>query len=97
MKNAGNMVSEVANIIRSLRDSDKYLFVEDGLYHASNEWLCGTFGGRTFQGSTEEEAVENLIEYLDLHNGHNSIVGSAVTKSGWGDLKKVKKYLGIKY
>ncbi len=79
--------------IRGLPDGDEYLFQDGGKWIATNEWLCGTFAGNGFEGNTEEEAVQKLIDYLNLHIGHNSIVGQNVTKSGWPIASKVSEYV----
>ena len=80
--------------IRGLPDGDEYLFQDGGKWIATNEWLCGTFAGKEFEGDTEEEAVQQLIDYLNLHIGHNSMVGQNVTKSGWPIASKVAEYVG---
>ena len=80
--------------IRGLPDGDEYLFQDGGKWIATNEWLCGTFAGKEFEGDTEEEAVQQLIDYLNLHIGHNSMVGQTVTKSGWPIASKVAEYVG---
>ena len=80
--------------IRGLPDGDEYLFQDGGKWIATNEWLCGTFAGQGFEGDTEEEAVQKLIDYLNLHIGHKSMVGQNVTKSGWPIASKVAEYVG---
>ena len=70
-----------------------YTDQDTGLIIITQEWLCGTFAGRGFEGKTEDEAWEKLEEYLNNHIGHNSWVGNIVTDSGWPDYDRVIKYL----
>ena len=79
--------------IESLPNSNKWIFFSDKKWHVTNEWLCGTFAGRAFPADTKEKAVMRLIDYLNRHVGHNSVVGQFVTDSGWPDLQKVRAYL----
>ena len=87
------MISQILYLIKILPDSEKHIFNSDGKVWITNEWICGGFAGRAFIGDTEEDAARQLIDYLNEHIGHNSIVGSCVTKSGFPNLSKVKKYL----
>ncbi|MGV6806984.1 MAG: hypothetical protein ACWA5K_03675 [bacterium] len=77
----------------SLPDIDEYRYQEGNKHHITQEWLCGTFAGRGFVGATPEEAVGQLLDYLDRHLGHDSMVGRSVTESGWPDLDSVNLYL----
>lgn len=88
---------DLINFIKSLPDSNSYLFKEDGNWVITNEWLCGTFAGRSFEGSTPQEAAKQLINYLNKHIGHGSIVGREVTKSGWPNKRSVEAYLERRY
>jgi hypothetical protein len=42
---------------------------------------------------TEFAAAKRLIAYLDRHIGHDSVVGRAVTKSGYPNVDKMREYL----
>lgn len=70
-----------------------YISEEDGKWLVTDEWLVGAFAGRGFVGKTAEEAAQHLIEYLNKHIGHDSIVGNIVTKSGWPDANTVEAYI----
>ena len=83
----------LVTFLNTLPDIDDYRYEEEGKHHITNEWLCGIFAGRGFVGDTPEDAVRQLIEYLDRHIEHKSMVGASVTESGWPDLEKVKNYL----
>jgi hypothetical protein len=84
---------EVLDLIKSLPDADKHIFQHEGKWEVTNEWIVGGFAGRSFVGETPEEATQQLIEYLNRHIGHKSMVGHEVTKSGWPNLERVKEYL----
>lgn len=85
---------EILELIRKLPDPENHIFIcsIDGKYCVTNEFFAGTFAGRSFEGNTYEEAAEQLIDYMYEHIGHDSIVGKAVTKSGFPDLNKVYEY-----
>ena len=80
-------------LIRSEPDTDSHIFRWEGKWEVTNEWLCGGFAGRSFVGDKPEQAAEQLSEYLTRHIGHKSMVGDAVTRSGWPNLAAVKRYL----
>ena len=80
-------------LIRSEPDTDSHIFRWEGKWEVTNEWLCGGLAGRSFVGDTPEQAAEQLSEYLTRHIGHKSMVGDAVTRSGWPNLAAVKRYL----
>lgn len=79
--------------IQSEPKSDKHIYFDNKNWCVTQEWLCGAFAGVTFCGPTIEDALNQEIEYLNKHIGHNSIVGNCVTASGWPDLQKVKSWL----
>jgi len=83
----------VLDLIKSLPDADNHIFQWQGKWEVTNEWLAGGFAGRSFVGDTPEEAAQQLIDYLNQHIGHDSVIGREVTASGWPDLEKVKDYL----
>lgn len=83
---------EMIELIRKLPDTDEHIFKHNNKYYVTDEWLIGSFAGSSFSGNTLEEAAEELIKYLHRHIGHNSIVGNHVTRSGFPDLKKVRRY-----
>jgi hypothetical protein len=86
---------ELIDLIQSEIGAEKHIHF-DGKWHVTNEWICGSFAGRSFSADTIEGSAEKLIDYFNNHIGHNSIVGNEVTQSGWPDLKKVKKYLTVR-
>lgn len=49
----------------------------------TNEWIASPFAGRAFCAPTFEDAAGQLIDYLDEHIGHASMVGDAVRTVGW--------------
>lgn len=83
---------EIIGLVRRLPDVEKHIYEQDGKQHITNEWLCGAFAGRGFEGDTLEEAAGQLIDYLYLHIGHISMVGMDVARSGFPDLKAVEAY-----
>jgi len=92
--NASNP-DEFIDFIKSLPDSDSFLwYYEDtGNWIMTTEWLCGTFAGRAFECPTLQEAAKKMINYLNKHIGHGSMVGREVTKSGWPNKRSVEAYL----
>lgn len=83
---------EIIELVRSLPDAENHIHEWDGKQCITQEWLCGGFAGRSFEGDTLEEAAEEMIDYLYRHIGHKSMVGDDVTKSGFPNLKRVKEY-----
>ena len=79
--------------IKALPESEDYVFQDEEGKCVTQEWLCGTFAGRGFVEETYEKACSKMIDYLNRHIGHNSVVGSVVTESGWPDQKRVRDYL----
>lgn len=86
-------VKRLVMFLDTLPDIDEYRYQEGEEHHVTNEWLCGIFAGRGFVGKTPEDAAGQLLDYLDMHVGHKSMVGSSVTESGWPNLERVKSYL----
>ena len=84
--------NQIIELINSLPDSEKHIFIENGEYWVTQEWLCGAFAGRAFINEKLEDAIQEMIDYLYKHIGHNSMVGNSVTKSGFPNLEKVKQY-----
>lgn len=69
------------------------IFIDEGKYVVTTEWLVGTFAGVGFMDENLTYALERMCAYLNRHIGHNSLVGKIVTQSGWPDLQKVEQYL----
>lgn len=69
------------------------IFIDDGEYVVTTEWLVSVFAGVGFKDKNLNNALEKMCAYLTRHIGHNSLVGKIVTLSGWPDLEKVKQYL----
>lgn len=90
---ATQSTESLEQLIASLPDAADMLYVEDGRWLASSEWLVGTFAGRSFPAERRPDAIQSLAAYLDAHVGHDSIVGRSVTRSGWPDLAAVGRYL----
>ena len=86
------MVQGMIDLIRSLPNSEKHIYESDGEVCVTNEWLVGNFAGRSFNSDTLEGSIKQLIIHCNGHLGHDSIAGNHVTKSGYPDLVKVKKY-----
>lgn len=87
------MVDKNELVILILAVDPDCIFLDDDGQNVTTEWLVGRFAGRGFVAPTLDGALSEMCEYLDQHVGHDSIVGKAVTESGWPDLKKVKSYL----
>ena len=85
--------SDLLALIRSEPDTDKHVFLRDDGWNVTQEWLVGRFAGRSFVAATPEQAADEQIAYLNLHVGHDSIVGRCVTESGWPNLQRVKAWL----
>lgn len=83
---------EIIKLVEKLPNADQHIYFEDGKHYITQEWLVGTFAGRAFEGDTLEEATQNLIDYLYEHIGHGSMVGNAVTRSGFPCLDKMERY-----
>lgn len=81
--------------IEQLPDGAEWVHFDDsdGMWHITNEWLCGTFAGRSFPAKTKIDSLMDLVDYFDRHINHKSVVGSFVTESGWPNLKRVKEYV----
>ncbi len=84
--------TEIIELIKKLPDVDSHIYEWEGKQCITQEWLCGAFAGRGFEGNTLEETAEELIDYLYKHIGHASMVGRCVTESGFPDLGKVYQY-----
>jgi hypothetical protein len=85
---------EMLTLIKRLPDAESHIHIcnIDGKHCVTNEFFSGAFAGRSFEGNNYEEATEQLIDYMYEHLGHDSIVGKAVTESGFPDLDKVYRY-----
>lgn len=87
---------EFLKLIEKLPDSESHMHIcnESGKqnYYITNEFFAGSFAGRSFVGDSYESAAEKLIDYMYEHINHNSIVGKAVTDSGFPDLEKLYNY-----
>lgn len=69
------------------------IFIDDGQFVVTTEWLVGAFAGVGFKDKNLTQALEKMCAYLNRHIGHNSLVGKIVNLSGWPDLEKVEQYL----
>lgn len=69
------------------------IFIDNGEYVVTTEWLVTTFAGVGFRDKNLTHALEKMCDYLNRHIGHNSLVGYIVTLSGWPNLQKVEQYL----
>jgi hypothetical protein len=84
---------QILDLIRSLPEADQHIHTQPDGVHVTNEWLVGNFAGTAFVAETEIEAARKLIAYLDRHIGHDSVVGRAVTESGYPNAEKMREYL----
>lgn len=84
--------SEIIELVRRLPDAENHIYEWDGKQCITQEWLCGGFAGRSFEGDTLEEAADEMIEYLYKHIGHKSMVGYCVTESGFPNIQSVEAY-----
>jgi transcription elongation factor GreA-like protein len=87
------MINGMIELIKSLPDSDKHIYESEGQFFVTNEWLVGNFAGRSFNSNTIEGAIKQLIIHCSGHLGHSSIAGDCITKSGFPDLFRMRKYL----
>lgn len=69
------------------------IFIDEGEFVVTTEWLVGVFAGVGFKDKNLTHALEKMCVYLDRHIGRNSLVGKIVTQCGWPDLEKVEQYL----
>lgn len=69
------------------------IFVDEGQFVVTTEWLVGVFAGVGFKDKKLTHALEEMCAYLNRHIGYNSLVGKIVTQCGWPDLEKVEQYL----
>jgi hypothetical protein len=83
---------QIIKLVEKLPDADKHIHIEDGKHYITQEWLVGTFAGRAFEGETLEDAAQKLIDYLYEHIDHDSMVGNAITRSGFPYLNSVERY-----
>lgn len=83
---------QIIELVEKLPNADQHIYFEDGKHYITQEFLVGTFAGRGFEGDTLEEATQKLIDYLYEHIGHKSMVGNAVTRSGFPNLDSVERY-----
>lgn len=83
---------QLLELIKSLPDSKSHIHMFQGECYVTNEWFAGNFAGRGFTGESYEEAAQKLLNYMYNHIGHDSIVGKAITESGFPDLEKLYKY-----
>ena len=83
---------EIIELIESLPNSEYHIYTDERGVTVTSEWLVGNFACMGFVAATKEDAAQRLIDYLDRHIKHDSIVGDIVCKSGYPDLKRVKEY-----
>ena len=83
---------EIIELVRRLPNAESHIYEWYSKQCITQEWLCGTFAGCSFEGDTLGEAVDEMIDYLYRHIGHDSMVGRSVTASGFPDLKRVETY-----
>lgn len=83
---------QIKELILNRPSYKDYLYKEGDKYIVTQEWLCGTFAGRSFEGDSEGKVLQQLIEYLYRHLGHQSMVGKIVDESGFPDLDLVESY-----
>jgi len=90
--------NEMLKMIKKLPDAESYINIccINAKHCVTTEFFAGAFAGRSFEGDTYEEATEQLLDYMYEHIGHSSIVGKAVTESGFPDLDKVYRYCKVK-
>lgn len=87
--------AELLELIQSEPDADKHIFKWKDKWHVTQEWLVGSFAGRSFVSSTLEDAAKKQIDYLNSNKNHNSIVGGIIKDCGWPDLDRVKAWLAM--
>lgn len=73
------------------QENDKWL--------VSNEFICGTFAGRSFESSTLEKAIQKLIDYFNKESQVNidTMVKNCLHNVGWfADVDDINENLFIK-
>ena len=83
---------QIIELVSSLPDSELHIHAWKGKQCITSEWLVGNFAGAGLEDDNLEEAAQKLINYLYQHIGHASMVGRAVTDSGFPDMDKVREY-----
>lgn len=58
-------------------------------------FLIPSYAAREFEGQTLEDSAKIVISYFTNHIDHKSVVGAEVTKSGFPNIDKFKKYLNL--
>ena len=90
--NKAHRMRVVQEMIESLPDWNGCIYSDDNEWCVSTEWLVGNLSARGFVDVRLEDALAQMCSYLDRHVGHDSLVGAAVTASGWPDLARVRAY-----
>ena len=83
---------EIIELVRRLPEAESHIHELEGKQCITQEWLCGSFAGRSFEADKLEDAAEEMIEYLYKHIRHDSMVGRSVADSGFPNLKRVEQY-----
>ena len=82
----------VEELIESLPCGSGCIYAAGDDWYVSTEWLVGVISARGFRAAELDDALAQMCRYFDQHAGHDSLVGRAVTKSGWPDLERVRAY-----
>ena len=86
-------IDELVDLILTLPKCWNYIYEEGDSWVVSSEWLCGETAGRVFTSGSVNSSLGQLINYLDEHKYHKSVVGRQVSSTGWPDLRAVNRYL----
>ena len=80
-------------ILRDLPNPDNWLWRVGTHWHASTAWLVGPVYSQVFSASSETEAIEAMIAYLDHAIMVKSLHSQEARRAGWPNLDDVGKWL----
>ena len=88
---------ELLKLIEVLPDSEYHIHIcpIDGCYSVTTEWLSGSFCGIAFDSKVSYlDCVEQMVQYFneELKSSKETMMKSALVKSGYPNLIKMKHY-----
>ena len=89
--------SDLLKLIESLPDSEYHIHIcpIDGCYSVTTEWLSGSFCGIAFDSNVSYlDCAEQMVQYFnkELNIDKSTMMKSALVKSGYPNLSKMKQY-----
>jgi len=84
-------------LLKFIKDSfPQYMWIDSNetirKYIISDEFIVGTFAGRTFYGSSYEECAIQLTDYLYKNSKGNLLVGNILKDIDFPDMNKFFEY-----